>query len=105
MCFLNLIFVLPYSFVIFFGKLFLREQTTSIPKTIFNEIVIAYDLSLILFYIQILMKFFVLTIFSRNFRLCLKKLITCQCCCCCCDQSSTSIESNEHDHDDGIYMK
>lgn len=106
MCFLYLIFVLPYSFVIFFGKLFLREQTTLIPKTIFNEIVLAYDLSLILFYIQILMKFFVLTIFSRNFRLCLKRLITCRCfCCCCSNRTSSSMESNEHDHDDGIYMK
>ncbi|CAF3215066.1 unnamed protein product [Rotaria sp. Silwood2] len=108
MCFLYLMFVLPYSFIIFFGKLFLREQTTLISKTIFNEILIAYDLSLLLFYIQILMKFFVLTIFSRNFRLCLKKMITCQCCCCCCCcccSESSSIESNEHNHDDGIYMK
>ncbi|CAF0902855.1 unnamed protein product [Adineta steineri] len=105
MCFLYLIFVLPYSLVIFFGKLFLREQTTLLSKTIFDEIVIAYDLSLILFYIQILMKFFVLTIFSRNFRLCLKKLITCRCCCCCCTSGSSSLESNEHDHDDNIYMK
>jgi hypothetical protein len=106
MCFVYLFLVLPYSFVIFFGKLFLREQTTLIPKTIFNEILLAYDLSLILFYIQILMKFFILTIFSRNFRLCFKRLITCQCCCCCCDgQSSSSMESNEHEHEDGIYMK
>jgi hypothetical protein len=104
MCFLYLIFVLPYSFVIFFGKLFLCEQTTLIPITIFNEIVLAYDLSLILFYIQILMKFFVLTIFSRNFRLCLKHMITCRCFCCCCGGSSTMV-SNEHDQDDGIYMK
>jgi len=107
MCFIYLIFVLPYSFVIFFGKLFLREQTTLIPKTIFNEIILAYDFSLILFYIQILMKFFVLMIFSRNFRLCLKRLITCRCFCCCCESSSSSSsrESNEHEHDDGIYMK
>jgi hypothetical protein len=103
MCFLYLIFVLPYSFVIFFGKLFLREQTPIISKTIFNEIILAYDVSLILFYIQILMKFFVLTIFSRNFRLCLKRLFTCRCCCCCCE--SSSMESNEHEHEDGIYMK
>jgi hypothetical protein len=104
MCFVYLFLILPYSFVIFFGKLFLREQTTLIPKTIFNEILLAYDFSLILFYIQILMKFFILTIFSRNFRLCFKRLITCRCCCCCCyEQSSSSMESNEHD--DGIYMK
>jgi hypothetical protein len=104
-CFIYLIFVLPYSFVIFFGKLFLREQTTFISKTIFNEILIAYDLALILFYIQILMKFFVFIIFSRNFRLCLKKMITCRCCCCCCGRKSSTMEANEHDHEDGIYMK
>ena len=103
MCFLHLIFVLPYSFVIFFGKLFLREQTALIPKTIFNEILLAYDLSLILFYIQILMKFFVFTIFSRNFRSCLKRLITCRCFCCC--SASSAIVSHEHDHDERIYMK
>lgn len=107
MCFIYLIFVLPYSFVIFFGKLFLHEQTTLIPKTIFNEIILAYDLSLILFYIIILMKFFVLIIFSRNFRLCFQKLITCRCCCCCCSSSSQSSSNqlNEHEHEDGIYMK
>ncbi|CAF1319431.1 unnamed protein product [Rotaria magnacalcarata] len=108
MCFLYLIFVLPYSFIIFFGKLFLREPTTLASTTIFKEIVVAYDLSLLLFYLQILMKFFVLTIFSRNFRQCLKKLITCQCfccCCCCCRSKSSSTGPNEHNHHDGIYMK
>lgn len=107
MCFLYLIFVLPYSFIIFFGKLFLREQTTIMSTTIFKEILIALDLSLLLFYLLILMKFFVLTIFSRNFRSCLKKLITCQCfcCCCCCCSESSSMGSNEHTHHDGIYMK
>ena len=87
MCFIYLIFVLPYSFVIFFGKLFIREQTTFVSKTIFNEILIAYDLSLILFYIQILMKFFVLTIFSRNFRLCFKKINYMSMFCCCCEEN------------------
>jgi len=104
MCFLNLIFVLPYSFIIFFGKLFLREHSTLISKNTFKEILLAYDLSLILVYIQILMKFFVYTVFSRNFRLCLKKMITCRCCCCCCRKKrSSSMES--HEHEDGIYMK
>ena len=103
MCFLYLIFVLPYSFVIFFGKLFLREQTTFQSKTIFQEVLCAYDLSLILFYIQILMKFFVLSIFSRNFRLCFKRFITCRCLCCCCKRKSSSMD--HHEHDDGIYMK
>mgnify|MGYP001137124210 FL=1 len=104
MSFLNLIFVLPYSFVIFFGKLFLREQTTLIPKSIFNEILLAYDFALILIYFQIAMKFFVLIIFSRNFRLCFKRLVTCRCLCCCCE-STTNNDFTEHDADDGIYMK
>ena len=103
MCLLHLIFVLPFSFVIFFGKLFLREQTTLIPKILFNEIILAYDLSLILFYIQILMKFFVLTIFSGNFRLSLKKMITCRCCCCCC--RAASMDQNLHGPNHGIHMK
>jgi len=103
MSFLNLIFVLPYSFVIFFGKLFLREQTTLIPKSIFNEILLAYDFALILIYFQIAMKFFVLIIFSRNFRLCFKRLVTCRCLCCCCE-STTNNDFTEHDADDGIYM-
>ena len=106
MCFLYLIFVLPYSFVIFFGKLFLREETSFIPKTTFTEIRLAYDLSLLLFFTQILMKFFVLTIFSGNFRRCLKKLLTCRCCCCCCRRrSSSSRESQEYHQDERIYMK
>lgn len=103
MCFLHLIFVLPYSFVIFFGKLLQREQTNTIPTTIFKEVVLAYDLSLLLFYIQILMKFVVLLVFSGNFRLCLKKLITCQCLCCCC--RSSPIDMDEYNHDERIYMK
>lgn len=103
MCFLYLIMVLPYSFVIFFGKLFQREQNNSIPKSIFQEILLAYDLSLLLVYLHILMKFFVLTTFSRNYRACFKRLITCRCCCCCCERSSSSMDS--HEHEDGIYMK
>jgi len=102
-CFLHLILVLPFSLVIFAGKLFLREENHFIPKMIFMEMPLAYDLSLILFYIQILMKFFLLTIFSGNFRLCLKKLITCRCFCCCC--RSSSMKTNENYQEERIYMK
>jgi hypothetical protein len=32
-------------------------------------------------------------------------MITCRCCCCCCGRKSSTMEANEHDHEDGIYMK
>ncbi|CAF1129668.1 unnamed protein product [Didymodactylos carnosus] len=88
-CFLHLLLVMPYSFVIFFGKLFSREQeskhnttTTTTTGSLGREILIAYDTSLLLVYINILMRFFVYIIFSGKFRLCLRKIFTCRSCCC-----------------------
>ncbi|CAF0765938.1 unnamed protein product [Didymodactylos carnosus] len=84
-CFLHLLLVMPYSFVIFFGKLFSREQQSkhsTITGSLGREILIAYDSSLLLVYINILMRFFVYVIFSGKFRLCLRKMFTCRCCCC-----------------------